>query len=115
MLVGGTPLPKWLALGYILSLCAILAWPCIALTSPMAFDDPASHRTTAPYLYVACACLYPLFPLGGVAGSFIAYKRDLRKLAYSLAAVALAPTATIALWFALLTILSIATVLRTLW
>lgn len=114
MQVAGTRLPKWLVFGYVLSLCAIFAWPCIALTSPMAFDDPASHFAAAPYLYVACAFLYPLFPLGGVVGSLIAYRKGRRGLAYSLAAIALAPTVTIALWFALLTILNVVTVFRAL-
>jgi hypothetical protein len=114
MLVAGTRLPIWLALVYILSLCAVIAWPFVAITSPMAFDDPASHRTAAPYIYVACAVLYPILPVGGVAGSFVARRRGHRKVAYALAAVALAPTAIYALWAVLFLVQVCASILGSL-
>jgi hypothetical protein len=78
----------------------------------MAFDDPASHRTAAPYIYVACAVLYPLLPAGGVAGSFVAYGKGHKKAGYALAAVAFAPTAIYALWFILFLVQAFASILR---
>jgi hypothetical protein len=76
--------PAWLIVVYILALATILAWPFIAFMSVFAFDAPGSAENPAVWTGVILVLAYPLLPLVGVPGSFFAYRKNLKKLAYVL-------------------------------
>jgi hypothetical protein len=111
MLIAGTRIPVWLAIVYILSLIAILAWPFTAFLSIFAFDTLVAAWTSVAYLYVGVALGYPVLPLAGVLCSFLAYKRDRKKLAYVLAGLAVVPFALMALGVVAQSIMSLVIVL----
>src|SRR5512139_3615600 len=84
-------LPIWLVILYILALATILAWPFIAFMSAFAFDAPGSSQDSAVWTGVITVLAYPLLPLIGVLGSFLAYRSGRKTLSYILAAVGALP------------------------
>lgn len=82
-----TRIPVWLIILYVLALATILAWPFIAFMSVFAFDEPGSAQNPAIWRNIGIILSYPVLPIAGVAGSFLAYRKASRKLAYVLAGV----------------------------
>ena len=110
-MVAGTRIPSWIVVAYAVALSVIIAWPCMFGLSFMAFDRPDSNSTSMPYIFVACVGLYPLLPLAAVTGSFLAYKRAHKRLAYVLMAVSLLPFAALVLFIVSTPIMMIISIL----
>ncbi len=83
--------PAWLIVIYVLALLTILAWPLVAFMSIFAFDAPASAQNPGVWAGVITVLAYPLLPLVGVPGSFFAFRRDHRRLSYTLAGIGSIP------------------------
>jgi hypothetical protein len=81
-------IPIWLIIVYVF---ALLAWPFVAFMSVFAFDAPGSVQDPAIWATVIAVLSYPLLPLIGIPGSFFAFRRDHRRLAYALTAVGAIP------------------------
>lgn len=84
-------IPIWLIILYVLALATILIWPFIAFMSVFAFDAPGTAQDPAVWTGVIAVLSYPLLPLVGVPGSFLTYRKGLRKAAYVLAAIGAVP------------------------
>ncbi len=95
--------PVWLIVVYVLALATILAWPFVAFMSVFAFDAPGSAQNPAIYATVGLILAYPLLPLVGVSGSFVAYRKAAKPLAYVLAGIGSLPLAVLV--FLLLTLI----------
>ena len=89
--------PIWLIILYILALATILLWPFVAFMSVFAFDAPGSAQNPAVWTGVTAVLSYPLLPLIGVGGSFFAYRRGWKTLAYILAGVGALPLLAVVL------------------
>ncbi len=96
MQIAGTRLPIWLAIFYLLALLSILAWPISAFVSLFFGDDPHTPLNQVLVMMGVAVC-YPILPLTGVPGSFLAFKRGWKMVAYVLAGIAALPAAAIAL------------------
>lgn len=83
--------PVWLIVVYVLALLTVLAWPFVAFMSVFAFDAPGSAQNPSIWATVIAVLSYPLLPLVGIPGSFFAFRRGHRRLAYLLAAVGAIP------------------------
>jgi hypothetical protein len=90
-------IPVWLIIIYVLALATILAWPFIAFMSAFAFDAPGSSDNPAVWTGVIVVLSYPLLPLVGVPGSFFAYRKNFRTLAYVLLGIGAVPLALLLL------------------
>ncbi len=97
MKIAGKIFPIWLVIAYVLAVGSILAWPCVAFGSAFAFDDPAAANNPSTYTFVGIVLAYPVLPVAGVLGSYFAFRSERRRLAYSLAGLALIPFVLIAL------------------
>ncbi len=92
MQIRGTRFPIWLVLMYILALGAILAWPCVAFGSAFMFDAPmTAAQTQSTEMGVVAVLAYPIMPIGGVLGSFLAWRAGRKRLGVGLAVFALVP------------------------
>ncbi len=91
--------PIWLVILYILALATILAWPFIAFMSVFAFDAPGSSQDPAVWTGVITVLAYPLLPLIGVLGSFLAYRSGRKILSYILAGLGALPLVALILIF----------------
>jgi len=90
-------IPIWLIIVYALALATILIWPFIAFMSVFAFDAPGTAQDPAVWTGVIAVLSYPLLPLVGVPGSFLTYRKGLRKPAYVLAAIGAVPLVILAI------------------
>lgn len=84
-------IPVWLIVVYVLALLTVLAWPLVAFMSVFAFDAPGSAQNPAVWAGVITVLAYPLLPLVGIPGSFFAFRRDHRRLSYTLAGIGSIP------------------------
>ncbi len=84
-------LPAWLIVLYVMALLTILGWPIVAFASIFAFDAPGSAQNPGVWATVITLLAYPLIPLVFIPGSFFAFRRDHRRLAYTLAGIGSIP------------------------
>ncbi len=84
-------IPIGLIIVYILAGATILLWPLVGFMSAFAFDAPGSTQNPSIYRTVAAILAYPLLPLVGVPGSFLAYRKGHNKLAYILVCIGALP------------------------
>lgn len=105
-------IPAWLIIVYIVDLAAILAWPIIAFMAVFAFDEPGSAQKPAVWRSVGILLSYPVLPIGSVIGSFIAFRRAARKLAFVLAGVGALPSAAFILLLIAMIVMNLVFMLR---
>ncbi len=102
----GRQFPVWLVILYVLALSAVLLWPCVAFGSAFAFDSPGTNVPSTLRI-VGIVLAYPLLSIGGVIGSYLAYRAARHRLAYGLVALALVPFALAVAGFAWSTVTTV--------